>query len=143
METVWSIASDSHFFGFAFSPSSAFRRLASDSLPARRIGLPLVEGRAAEPVLAAQVGRLRPDFLLSQDPDDLFFGDRLGFMSIPLRGDGLYSFLEETVGLRSPARGLSLAQERFPNLLRSGRLMPKTRSRFPKKMRPFKGRKAF
>ena len=27
--------------------------------------------------------------------------NRLGFMSIPLRGDGLYSFLEEVPGLRS------------------------------------------
>jgi hypothetical protein len=29
--------------------------------------------------------------------------NRLGFMSIPLRGDGLYSFLEEIAGLRSAA----------------------------------------
>src|SRR5262249_8922780 len=98
---------------------------------------------AADPVLAAPVGRLRPDFLLSQDPDDLFFGDRLGVMSIPLRGDGLYSFLEETVGLRSPARGLSRAQGRFPFLRRAGRSIPETESRFQKKMTPFKGRKAF
>ncbi|MFZ2081420.1 MAG: hypothetical protein WAV38_33185, partial [Xanthobacteraceae bacterium] len=28
--------------------------------------------------------------------------NRLGFMSIPFRGDGLYSFLEEIPGLRSP-----------------------------------------
>jgi hypothetical protein len=27
--------------------------------------------------------------------------NRLGFMSIPLRGDGLYPFLEEIAGLRS------------------------------------------
>jgi len=42
-------------------------------LEAAELGLPFVEGGAADSVLAAHVGRLRPSFLLPQDPDDLFF----------------------------------------------------------------------
>jgi hypothetical protein len=38
----------------------------------------------------------------SQDPDDLFFREPAPLhWSIPFRGDGLYSFLEEFAGLRS------------------------------------------
>ena len=45
--------------------------------------------------------------------------NRLGFMSIPLRGDGLYSFLEEFLGLRSPDTApppRALAQHTHPLL---------------------------
>ncbi len=44
------------------------------------LGLPLVKRRAADPVLATHVSRLRPGFMLAQNPDDLFFRERLGFM---------------------------------------------------------------
>ena len=37
------------------------------------LGLPFVEGGAADPVLAAQIGRSQPGLLLLQDPDDLLF----------------------------------------------------------------------
>jgi hypothetical protein len=40
---------------------------------------------------------------------------RLGFMSIPLRGDGLYPFLEEIPGLRSPSH------HRYRKINRRGR----------------------
>ena len=68
-----SIASASSFFSLAFSSSSAFSRLASDTSSPPILGLPLVEGRAADPVLAADIRRLRARLLLPQDPDDLFF----------------------------------------------------------------------
>ena len=59
-----SIASASSFFSLAFSSSSAFSRLASDTSSPPILGLPLVERRAADPVLAAHIGRLRPGLLL-------------------------------------------------------------------------------
>src|SRR5262249_54243550 len=39
-------------------------------LEATVLSLPLVEGRTADPVLAANIGRLSPSFLLAQHPDD-------------------------------------------------------------------------
>ena len=71
------------------------------------LGLPFVERRAADPVLAAHVGRLRPGLVLPQDPDDLLFREPARLHVHPLRGDGLYPFLEEVSGLRSslPIRG--------------------------------------
>jgi len=41
------------------------------SILAAVLGLPLVESRAADPVLAADVDRLCPGLLLAQNPDDL------------------------------------------------------------------------
>ena len=97
-----SIASASSFFSLAFSSSSAFSRLASDTSRPPILGLPLVEGRAADPVLAAHIRRLRPRLLLPQDPDDLFFREPAPLhRPSPFRGDGLYPNLEEIQGLRS------------------------------------------
>jgi hypothetical protein len=39
---------------------------------------------SADPVLAAEVGRLRPGFLLSQNPDDPLFCEPARFMVHPL-----------------------------------------------------------
>ena len=54
------------------------------------------------PVLAVDVGRLCPSLLLAQNPDDLLLREpaRLHGPS-PIRGDGLYPFLEEFAGFRS------------------------------------------
>ena len=68
---------------------------------AAELGLPLVECRAADPVLAAHVRRLRPGLLLPQNPDDLLFREPARFIVRPLPGAGLYPFLEEVQGLRS------------------------------------------
>ena len=65
------------------------------------LGLPLVKCRAADPVLAAHVRRLRPRLLLPQNPDDLLFRKPARPHVHPLAGDGLYPFLEEMPGLRS------------------------------------------
>src|SRR5690606_35380613 len=40
-----------------------------------KLGLPRVERRAADPVSAAQIRRLRTSLLLSQDADDLFLSE--------------------------------------------------------------------
>ena len=37
------------------------------------LALPFVEGRAADPIFAANIGGLRASFLLAQNPDDLLF----------------------------------------------------------------------
>jgi hypothetical protein len=60
-----------------------------------------------DPVLTADVGRLCYSLLLAQNPDDLLFREpaRLHGPS-PIRGDGLYPFLEEFAGLRSPVEML-------------------------------------
>jgi hypothetical protein len=68
-----SIASASNFFNLAFSSSNAFRRLASDTSRPHYLGFHFVEGGAADPLFATNVRRLRPSFLLPQDPDDLVF----------------------------------------------------------------------
>src|SRR5271168_1289164 len=67
------------------------------------LGFPLVERRAADPMLAAHIGRLRPGLMLPQYPDDLLFREPARLHVHPLPGDGLYPFLEELPGLRSPA----------------------------------------
>jgi hypothetical protein len=67
-------ASARSFFSFAFSPSSAFSRLAP-TRPAPETALPVVERRLADPVLAAQIGRLRSSLVLLQHPDDLLFAE--------------------------------------------------------------------
>jgi hypothetical protein len=59
------------------------------------------EGRTADPVLAANIGRLGPSFLLAQHPDDLLFREPARLHVHPLTGNGLYPFLEEVWGLRS------------------------------------------
>jgi hypothetical protein len=53
------------------APSVAWRPRLETAI----LGLPFVECRAADPVLAAQVSRLRPSLLLPQNPDDLLFGE--------------------------------------------------------------------
>src|SRR6202035_5769830 len=63
----------------------------------------LVERRAADPVFAAHLGRLRSSLLLPQYPDDLLFREPARLHVHPLPGDGLYPFLEEIPGLRSMA----------------------------------------
>src|SRR5262249_33972645 len=55
-----------------------------------------------DPVLAANIGRLGPSFLLAQHPDDLLFREPARLHVHPLTGDGLYPFLEEISGLSSP-----------------------------------------
>src|SRR5918996_509333 len=68
-----SMASANSFFRRAFSLSSARKRLASDYAQTPVLGLPTVKGRAADPMLAANIGRLRPGLLLPQDRNDLLF----------------------------------------------------------------------
>ena len=63
-----------------------------------RTWLPPVERRAADPVLAAHIGRLRSGFLLPQDPDDLPFRKTTWLHVHPPADDGLYPFLEEIPG---------------------------------------------
>src|SRR5262249_23586060 len=70
-------------------------------LEATLLSLPLVESRTADPVLAANIGRLGPSFLLAQHPDDLLFREPARLHVHPLTGDGLYPFLEEISGLSS------------------------------------------
>ena len=112
-----SIASASSFFSLAFSSSSAFSRRASDTSRPPYLRLPLVEGRAADPVLAAHVRRLRPRLLLPQDPDDLLFREPARLHVHPLSGDGLYPFLEEFSGLRS--KGVIIVQSAAPTSLKA------------------------
>ncbi len=71
------------------------------NIKATELGLPLVERGAADPVLAAHIGRLCSGFLLPQDPDDLLFRETTWLHVHPPAGDGLYPFLEEITGLRS------------------------------------------
>jgi hypothetical protein len=59
-----SIASASSFFSLAFASSSAFRRLASETSRPPYLAFHLQKGRAADPVLAADIGRLGTGFLL-------------------------------------------------------------------------------
>ena len=96
-----SIASAKTFFSLVFSASSAHSRLASRNIKATKLGVPLVECRAADPVLAAHIGRLRSGFLLPQDPDDLFFRETTWLHVHPPAGDVLYPFLEKVPALRS------------------------------------------
>ena len=70
-------------------------------LEATVLSLPLVEGRTADPVLAANIGRFAPASCSRSIPMICSSVNRLGFMSIPLTGDGLYPFLAEVSGLRS------------------------------------------
>lgn len=96
-----SIASAKSFFSLVFSCSNGFSRLAPE--PSRaRTSPSLVEGRTADPVLAADVSRCSPCLLLSQNADDLFFGEpALLHRPYPNPGYGLYPFLEGIPGLRS------------------------------------------
>jgi len=65
------------------------------------LGLPFVERRAADPTLAAHIGRLRTGLLLPQNPNDLLFREPAWLHVHPLNGDGLHPFLEEIAGLSS------------------------------------------
>src|SRR5690606_23248682 len=58
-----SICSASSLFSFAFSSSSAFSRFASNTSRAAVLGLPIVQRRLGDPVLARQVPRLGPRFV--------------------------------------------------------------------------------
>jgi hypothetical protein len=64
-------------------------------------GLPFVKRRAADSVLAAHIGCLRPSLVPLQNPDDLFLCEPARLHVHPLPGDGLYPFLEEIPALRS------------------------------------------
>ena len=67
------------------------------------LGLPFVERRAADPMLAANIPGLRTRLMLPQDRNDpLFREPRLLHLRLP-QGDGFYPFLEEGQGLRSGA----------------------------------------
>ena len=67
------MASANSFFSLVFSPSSPFRRLASETSSPSVLGFPVVEARLADPVLPAQVGRLHAGLVLFQDGNDLLF----------------------------------------------------------------------
>ena len=85
-----SIASAKSFFSLAFSSSSDLQPLGVRYIHAAVLGLPLVERRAADPVLAAHIRRLRPGLMLPQYPDDLFFGEPASASCpSPSAGDGL------------------------------------------------------
>ena len=96
-----SIASASSFFSLAFSSVKNLQAPGFGHVQATILGLPLVERRAADPVLAANIPRLQTRFLLPQDRNDpLFREPRLLHLRLP-QGDGFYPFLEEVQGLRS------------------------------------------
>src|SRR6185312_7585242 len=77
-------------------------------LETAELGLPLVERRRADPMLAAQIGRWQPGLLLVQHADDLLLREpRLPHPSASCSG-GLYSNLEEIQGLRSNLKWLSV-----------------------------------
>ena len=81
-----SIASASSRFSLAFSSSSAFRRLASDTSRPAVLGLPVVQRRLRHPVLPAKVGTLRSGLLLTQNADDLLFRKMHTLHRLTLRG---------------------------------------------------------
>ena len=64
-------------------------------LEAAVLGLPFEERGAADPLLAADVGRLGSGLLLAQDPDDPLFREPARLHVHPFPGDGLYPFLED------------------------------------------------
>jgi hypothetical protein len=64
-------------------------------------GLPLVEGRRADPVLAADLRRRYARLLLPQNRDDLFFRKRDRFIRPSPRWAGLYLPLVEFQGVTS------------------------------------------
>jgi len=64
-------------------------------LKAAVLGLPFEERGAADPLLAAALGRLGYGLLLAQDPDDLLFREPARLHLHPFPGDGLYPFLED------------------------------------------------
>jgi len=65
------------------------------------LGLPLVKGRPADPCLRHNIRGVGPGLLLSQNPDNLLFRKPRSLHHPPLRGNGLYSFLEEFAGPKS------------------------------------------
>jgi hypothetical protein len=68
-----SIESANNFFSRAFSPTSCFKRLDLGQVKVAELALPIVEGCLADPTLAAQIGRLRTQLVLAQNPNDLLF----------------------------------------------------------------------
>jgi hypothetical protein len=94
-------------------------------LEAAVLGLPFEERGAADPLLAADVGRLGSGLLLAQDPDDLLFCEPARLHVHPLPGDGLYPFLEDFAGLtirpQRVERGHVLARRFVPVWVRAVR----------------------
>ena len=75
-----------------------------DAHPAELL-LPRIERGSEIPWLAAEVRHLHPGLLFTQHADDLLLSEPASFHpSVPLRGCGLYLYLEEFPGLRSPIR---------------------------------------
>jgi hypothetical protein len=75
------------------------RSVIKHRLEVAALGLPFKERGAADPLLAADVGRLGSGRLLAQDPDDPHFREPARLHVHPLPGDGLYPFLEDFSGL--------------------------------------------
>ena len=67
-----------------------FQLLGLGDLQPPVLGAPAVERLLGDPVLPAQIGRLRARLRLLQDPDDLLFGE-----SLPLHGECSLSVLPE------------------------------------------------
>jgi len=95
------MASARSFFSFVVLVLERLQPLGIRDLEAAILGLPFVEGRAADPVPATQIGGLRPGLLLPQDSDDLLFREPACLHVHPPVGDGLYPSSEEIPGLRS------------------------------------------
>lgn len=69
-----SICSASSFFSFAFSSSSELlQTLGFRDVHAAEFGLPVVQGRLRNAVLAREIGGLRPSLVLLQHRNDLLF----------------------------------------------------------------------
>ena len=72
-----------------------------DAHPAELL-LPRIERGSEIPWLAAEVRHLHPGLLFTQHADDLLLSEPASLHpSVPLRGCGLYLYLEEFSGLRS------------------------------------------
>lgn len=72
------------------------------------IRLPLVKGRPADPVLAANIRRPGSRLLLPQDRNDLLFREPRSRHRPSASVDGLYSNLEELQGIRSSTSDLKI-----------------------------------
>lgn len=71
------------------------RRVSADGyVHAAVFGLPLEKGRVVDPVLVADIGRLRAGLLRLDDCDDLLFAEP-ALLYGPTPGHGSYPFLEE------------------------------------------------
>ena len=68
-----SIASAKSFFSLPFSSSSDFSRFASETVRPAVLGLPVVQRRIRDAVLAGEIASLRTKLVLLQNRDDLLF----------------------------------------------------------------------